>query len=354
MGICQSKNAAHLADKTIDAELKKEVRSDLSRIRLLLLGPGQSGKSTIFKQVKILHQDGYSEAERLTEYIPIIHQNIVSNILTLLENCGPTKLNITLSDELKEEQRSITELYKKSQTVVCNPELAQRIKSIWLSEAIQNAFSLRSKILMLSESAQYFFDRIDDVTKPSYIPSDEDILRARVRTTGICNTEFELDGANFEICDVGGQRSERRRWIHCFDNVQGVLFVAAINEYDQVLEEDGRTNRLHEALNVFEEVCNSRFFEETAMILFLNKKDLFAEKIQRVNITTAFPEYDGPQEYNAAVDYVRAQFESMNEHDTKPIYCHVTCATDTNQIQSVVVAVKDIMLNINLQNSGFV
>eukprot|EP00300_Choanocystis_sp_HF-7_P023884 c25270_g1_i1.p1 GENE.c25270_g1_i1~~c25270_g1_i1.p1 ORF type:complete len:354 (-),score=90.97 c25270_g1_i1:30-1091(-) len=353
MGACQSVQATTATDKAIEAELKKVVRSDLSRIRLLLLGPGQSGKSTIFKQVKILHKNGYSDAER-AEFIPIIHQNIVSNILTLVEYCGPQKWNLTLSEDHERVAAEILDLYRKSQTVVVDQALAKDIKELWLSPQIQQAFGMRSKILMLSESAEYFFNCIDKVTEPNFVPSDEDILRARVRTTGICNTEFELDGARFEMCDVGGQRSERRRWINCFDNVQGVLFVAAINEYDQVLEEDGRTNRLHEALNVFEEVCNSRFFEETAMILFLNKKDLFAEKIKRVNITAAFPEYDGPQEYHSAVDYIRAQFESMNERDTKPIYTHITCATDTDQIEVVVVAVKDIMLNLNLQNSGFV
>lgn len=354
MGICQSTKASNVTDKAIEAELKKVVRADLSRIRLLLLGPGQSGKSTIFKQVKILHKNGYTEAERVGEFIPIIHQNIVSNILTLVEYCGPQKWNLPLPEALQTHAAEIMDLYRKSQTVVVDQALAVKIKELWASPQIQEVFANKSKILMLSESAEFFFNCIDKVTEPGFIPSDEDILRARVRTTGICNTEFELDGARFEMCDVGGQRSERRRWINCFDNVQGVLFVAAINEYDQVLEEDGRTNRLHEALNVFEEVCNSRFFEETAMILFLNKKDLFAEKIKRVNITAAFPEYDGPQEYNAAVDYIRAQFESMNERDTKPIYTHITCATDTNQIQVVVVAVKDIMLNLNLQNSGFV
>lgn len=39
------------------------------------------------------------------------------------------------------------------------------------------------------------------------------------------------------IVDVGGQKSERRKWIHCFENVTSLIFLASLSEYDQVLEE---------------------------------------------------------------------------------------------------------------------
>lgn len=45
-------------------------------------------------------------------------------------------------------------------------------------------------------------------------------------------------------------RSERKKWIHCFENVSAILFCAGISEFDQVLYEDNRTNRIHEALNL--------------------------------------------------------------------------------------------------------
>ena len=95
------------------------------------------------------------------------------------------------------------------------------------------------------------------------------------------------------MLDVGGQRSERRKWIHCFDKVSAVLFVAALSEYDQVLREDDSQNRMKESLLLFDEICNSPWFRTTAFILFLNKMDLFKEKIQRVNLNVCFQDYSG-------------------------------------------------------------
>lgn len=83
-----------------------------------------------------------------------------------------------------------------------------------------------------------FFKDLKRLFQPSYVPSDQDILRARLRTTGISETIFDLGQLTYKMFDVGGQRSERKKWIHVFDNVQVVLFLAAISGYDQVLVED--------------------------------------------------------------------------------------------------------------------
>ncbi len=117
-----------------------------------------------------------------------------------------------------------------------------------------------------------------------------------------------------------------------FENVTAVLFVAAISEYDQVLYEDENTNRIVEALNLFEEICNSRWFRETSMILFLNKRDLFQEKCKKVSLSVSFPDYQGDDSYEAGVEFLQEQFETKNRNPDKQIYTHVTCATDTDNI----------------------
>jgi len=154
--------------------------------------------------------------------------------------------------------------------------------------------------------------------------------------------------------DVGGQRNERKKWIHCFENVTAVLFVAALSEYDQVLYEDENTNRMVEALNLFEEICNSRWFRETSMILMLNKRDLFGEKIQRVSLKTCFPDYQGQDNYDEGTEFLQSQFESRNRNPEKQIYAHVTCATDTDNVSMVFNAVKDIIIRKSLGEAGLV
>jgi len=150
------------------------------------------------------------------------------------------------------------------------------------------------------------------------------------------------------LIDVGGHRSERRKWIHCFEGVTAVLFCAALNDYDQMLLEDAETNRMHESLTLFEELSNSRWFAETAIILFLNKKDLFAEKIKRVPLTVCFPEYTGANDFNNACGYIRRQF--VSRHSRKGIYTHFTCATDTESFKVVFSAVQDIVLRKQLED----
>lgn len=97
----------------------------------------------------------------------------------------------------------------------------------------------------------------------------------------------------FRMFDVGGQRSERKKWIHCFEGVTAIIFCVALSGYDLVLAEDEEMNRMIESMKLFDSICNSKWFVETSIILFLNKKDLFEEKIVRSPLTICFPEYSG-------------------------------------------------------------
>ena len=83
-----------------------------------------------------------------------------------------------------------------------------------------------------------YYQHIDRLFTPNYIPNDQDVLRSRLRTTGITETLFEIRQFTYHMFDVGGQRSERKKWVHCFEGVHCLLFVAAMSGYDQCLVED--------------------------------------------------------------------------------------------------------------------
>jgi guanine nucleotide-binding protein subunit alpha len=198
------------------------------------------------------------------------------------------------------------------------------------------AGAVRSADILCSPS---YFDNIIRIAAPDYMPNDQDVLRSRVKTTGITETTFIIGDLTYRMFDVGGQRSERKKWIHCFENVTTILFLVAISEYDQLLFEDETVNRMQEALTLFDSICNSRWFIKTSIILFLNKIDRFKEKLPVSPMKNYFPDYEGGEDYAAACDYILNRFVSLNQHETKQIYTHFTCATDTTQIRFVMAAV---------------
>ena len=206
---------------------------------------------------------------------------------------------------------------------------------------------------------KYYFENIDRIKQPNYLANQQDILLSRVRTSGIVTERYEIDGSQFEMYDVGGQRNERKKWIHCFDDVTAVIFVAALSEYDQRLFEDANTNRMSEAIDLFDEIANNRYFRESSMILFLNKRDLFEGKIERVDIASvdAFSDYvkkdPSQSNYDAGIQYFLSKFLARSKTEEKIIYHHITCATDTENVEVVFNACKDIILRDNLKDSGF-
>jgi GTPase SAR1 family protein len=332
--------------KALENDLTKTHAADMQSNKLLLLGAGESGKSTLFKQMITIYGKGYPESERKT-FAPIIYNNIITSMKTLLHQTpthGPVDASLEPAKARVEELKGDEEI---------DADLAQAMTQLWADGGVQTTYGMRAQF-QLTDSAAYFFDKLAEVGAAGYIPSEQDVLRSRVRTTGIVENAFDIDGNQFKMFDVGGQRNERKKWIHCFENVTAVLFVAAISEYDQVLYEDENTNRMVEALNLFEEICNSRWFRDTAMILFLNKRDLFEQKIKTVSLKTCFDEYDMEDTYEDGVQFLQEHFENKNRNPDKQVYAHVTCATDTNNVSAVFNAVKDIIIRKSLGEAGLV
>jgi guanine nucleotide-binding protein G(i) subunit alpha len=104
---------------------------------------------------------------------------------------------------------------------------------------------------------------------------------------------LNINSNSVSMFDVGGQRSERKKWIHCFEAVTSIIFCVALSEYDQVLLEESKQNRMLESLILFESVINSRWFVRSSIILFLNKVDIFKSKLAKVRLDRYFPDYTG-------------------------------------------------------------
>ncbi len=353
MGCVQSAEEKASAERNAELErqIKKDAETMIGEVKMLLLGAGESGKSTILKQMKLIHSNGYTEDEKKF-HREIVYSNIIQSMKQILD--GMRLLNIRLGSSDHEKHAVLVQDFNFNVDMKGIPsELIVAIRNLWKDEGVKKCYS-RSREYQLNDSAKYFFDSLDRIAHPNYMPTDQDILRARVKTTSIIETAFHIGEVTYRLFDVGGQRSERKKWIHCFEGVTAILFLVAISEYDQVLYEDRNVNRLQESLALFDSVCNSKWFAKTSMILFLNKKDLFAEKLQRSPLEKYCSDYEGTSDYDEAAAYMARKFNSLNQSTEKQIYTHFTCATDTDQIKVVMEAVYDTVLQANLRNCGLV
>jgi len=340
--------------KKIDTTNQQDQLVNMEYTKLLLLGAGESGKSTIFKQIVTLYGKGYSEDDR-KKYIDLIHANIIGSIQSILHatdnlNRQFPELNTVISSDLSVQKEFLLRLDPGENAACVTPEVVSAWKELWKDSGIQLTYEHRNKF-QIPDSALYFFEKLDDIIRPGYIPTVDDLIRSRARSTGIIETEFQVMESKFQLFDVGGQRSERKKWIHCFENVKAVLFVAAISEFDQFCLEDEKTNRIQEALTLFGDVCSSQYLCKTSMMLFLNKDDLFREKLGKVNLRDFDSTYTG-NSYEDAIEHMKQLFLAQNENPTRQIFTHVTCATNRENVKFVFESVKTIILNISLQEGG--
>jgi GTPase SAR1 family protein len=353
MGLCGSGEQKVESDRINDA-LAKARAADFAVKKLLLLGAGESGKSTLFKQMRTIYGKGFSADDR-KEFKTAVHDNVV-NVACILADEANNFSKPETPEGLAAQAVLFNESLTQADTRTLTPELAQHIAALWADPGIRKTYDSRAQF-QLYDSAAYFLDQVLEVCKPDYVPTEADVLRVRIRTTGIHEEKFRIANVDFVMFDVGGQRNERRKWIHCFEGVTAVIFVAALSAYDQMLFEDSEVNRIMEALTLFGDICNSDWFLDTSMILFLNKSDLFREKIQRVSIGEFMSDYSGPDKnYEAGLDFLRQKFLHQKHREdgseSSAIYTHVTCATDTKQVNVVFNAVKDIVIQHDLQYAG--
>ncbi|ETI22143.1 hypothetical protein G647_06216 [Cladophialophora carrionii CBS 160.54] len=317
----------------IEKELKLDHMSRTREIKILMLGTGDSGKSTVLKQLKLINGGGYSD-EELTFFKGVICTNIVQSMQAVLEAMDVFGIPFA-SPATANPHASLIFSHRQQITArELSPAVYGAVKTLWDDAGVRACFS-RCSEFQVCDSAQYYFDQIDRIAADSFVPNDQDILRSRQKTTGVAEFSFTATSTSstdtvYRIIDVGGQRSERKKWMHHFEDVDLVLFLVALSEYDQALYEDGSVNRLQEALDLFHSICQSQWFRRTAVQLVFNKTDLFREKLKHSPLEAYFPDFQGGADYAAAREYIANRFISMGQTRYPDNYL---CATDTAQVR---------------------
>jgi len=315
----------------------------------LLLGAGESGKTTIVKQMKIIHANGYSPTELMSFRLPVI-KNLIDSANALVT--ALRLLDVEPRDSANRANVEIIQSFKleNDPNVVLPTEVAQAISALWRDPVIPFLLDNQNRFYLM-DAAPYFFSNINRIADRTYIPTVDDVLHARAKTTGITEQRFNMGQLSIHMFDVGGQRSERKKWIHCFESVTSIIFCTSLSEYDQVLLEESAVNRMDESLCLFDGVVNSRWFVRTSIILFLNKIDLFKQKLHKAPLEHYYKDYIGGPDINKAAKYILFRFVQKNRARLS-IYPHLTCATDTGNVRLVFAAVKETILQNALRDSG--
>jgi len=308
--------------------------------------------------MKVIYGAGFTDKE-IASFVDAVLSRTMLCVHTIIQ--ATQDLSISTSPKLKDTMEDILQTPKLTQKVLAS------IEAILADKGIQEAFK-RKHEFQLDSNAKYFFDNVRRFSAPDYIPTQEDIFKVRQKTSGISENTFATqNGLEVTLVDVGGQRSERRKWLHCFQDVGAVLYFISLDEYNLQLSEDYRVNRLQESLDLFEEITSSVSFKNKIHFFVLyNKNDLFKEKVFNsalVNrflqvssspISDLFEEFDGKPTYNNTLKFIQNQFKSRfggvvaeeEDEDTeadgtgkgsdKFYHSYVTCVLETEKVKDLV------------------
>ncbi|KAI8845032.1 guanine nucleotide binding protein, alpha subunit [Chytriomyces cf. hyalinus JEL632] len=421
-------------DKQLRIEENEASKGESFIVKLLLLGAGESGKSTVLKQMKLMNGAGFTPAE-IANYRAAIISNIISCVEALISAMDALKIpygfkpdadheisNVHASlspmplapfdkstesifmsqslprgirslkgDDMETSKKSVKEegaiaraddiisraaermyeelggsenqpyppeitILKASERMLfgldLNASILEAIKYFWSDTGVQYCYS-RSNEYQLMDCCAYFLSDAGKFLGSGFTPSEMDILKARIMTTTVTESNFKVNAkTTLRVYDVGGQRSERKKWAPYFQDVKAIIFLIAISSYDQVCMEDESMNRMVENMNLFASICNHPMFKATSMIVFMNKIDIFSEKLAKSPISKYFPTFTGQNSYEEGTAYFSDRITELNKYPEKSIYIYFTWATDTSQISSVLGTVNSILLGDALMNMG--
>ncbi|KAG9315015.1 guanine nucleotide binding protein, alpha subunit [Chiua virens] len=235
------------------------------------------------------------------------------------------------------------------------------IMTLWEHPIVRALISKRK--LKLDEWSEFFLNNIARISARGYIPSTDDILHARIQTMGVAEHIFDVDihgkSVSWHLFDVGGARGQRHSWVPYFDDANAIIFVSPISAFDQYLEEDPRTNRIDDSLQLFTQICSNQLLKKVHLVLFLNKTDILRKKLEQgLRVSKYILSYgDRPNEYESVVQYFRAHFLQVhrkNNENRRVLYTHLTNVTDTKATQSIIGNVRDSIFRGYLQSAALV
>uniref|UniRef100_A0A7S0H0P5 Uncharacterized protein n=1 Tax=Amorphochlora amoebiformis TaxID=1561963 RepID=A0A7S0H0P5_9EUKA len=351
---CSSAEATNMGDRPRERDIKKS--GEKKTLKLVLLGPEQSGKSTLMKQLLRIH-NGALDSKTRREYIEAVNNDMLQNMVRLIEKSehyGGKDASLMYDDKLTDDIKTMLDFIDNAAEGPIEEAIGKIITKIWTDPAVQKCHeTISDPEYDLDDSATYFYENVQRICKTDFVPNMEDVIRVRWRTTGVYQETFTVEDHVFKLIDLGGQRSERRKWKSCFKDgdVNAVLFMVAISGFNVVCKEDPSMTQLEEAYELFKEFTKE--YPPVATILILNKFDLFVNKIPKVDITDCplLKDFKGDcRDIEETVAYIEQVFYQI--HCSARWYCHFSTATDEAMVKHIFWDVKDTVLQNSLRKAG--
>ncbi|KAI0305474.1 G-protein alpha subunit [Multifurca ochricompacta] len=405
-----------------EREQIKKRQKQRKDVKVMLLGQAESGKSTLQKQFQLYHASQTLDRER-PSWRPIVYFNAIKAVRTILDELDwdftthanredeayldpnwPAQISrirhkllplITIEDSLASELSSgvtvaggrsgvfvragwqsvvtstrswpVADMHggnSSGQGVVANmaarllAELQYDAAELWQHPAVKTL--LRMRRLRLDESAAFFLDEVHRISEPDYLPTTDDILHVRLQTLGVTEHSFDINfGGNhytWILYDVGGAR---HAWVPYFDDATAIIFLAPISAFDQYLEEDPRTNRIDDSLQLFTSTCSNKLLKNSSMVLMLNKTDLLKKKLQAGVMVKKYITSYGEREnrYEDVAEYFRAHFAQVHKRkgvQKQELYIHFTSMLDVRATQRIIVDINEAIIKSYLGQSMLV
>lgn len=233
------------------------------------------------------------------------------------------------------------------------------IDDLWKHPAVR--ILLNNRRIRLDESAPFFLDDIVRIAQSDYLPTTADLLNVRLQTLGVSEHSFDIELCgtryNWLMYDVGGARGQRHAWVPYFDDATAIIFLAPISAFDQYLEEDGRTNRLDDSLQLFTAICSNKLLKNSHLVLLLNKVDLLKKKLESgIKVRKYITSYgDRPNTYADVSEYFRAHFIQVhrrNDIGRRVLYAHFTSMLDIRATQAIIVNVGEAIIRSHIAKTG--
>ncbi|KAJ3928558.1 MAG: guanine nucleotide binding protein, alpha subunit [Lentinula lateritia] len=242
------------------------------------------------------------------------------------------------------------------------------MKRLWQDGDVRGI--LKRRKMEMENNAGFFLNDIDRIATLSYLPSDDDVVRSRLRTVGVQEYRIFVDTTNtlnlnarprreWVLYDVGGSRTMRRAWIPYFQDVNAIIFLAPISGFDEVLLEDPSVNRLNDSVGLWKAIISSRLLQHTTMVCFLNKCDILKRKLRSgIQFRNFVRDYGSqPNDITPIAKFIKDRFRNIAikySNQQRTTYIYTTSVTDTKATATTLRSVRDSIFRENLASAQFV